>query len=166
MANETFGTRLARLRKEKGLSQVDIADKVGVTAQAVSKWENDQTSPDIDVLLKLSEIFEISMDELLGKTEKKTVEMKEKPSKKDIGNMFLRIRVQSTDGDNVNVNLPLALVKLFVNKESGKLHFVSGNKALENIDFRQIIELVEQGIVGEIVSVDTADGDRVSIIVE
>ena len=166
MANETFGTRLARLRKEKGLSQVDIADKVGVTAQAVSKWENDQTSPDIDVLLNLSEIFEISMDELLGKTEKKTVEMKEKPSKKDIGNMFLRIRVQSTDGDNVNVNLPLALVKLFVNKESGKLHFVSGNKALENIDFRQIIELVEQGIVGEIVSVDTADGDRVSIIVE
>ncbi|MBO4285902.1 MAG: helix-turn-helix transcriptional regulator [Bacilli bacterium] len=165
MAKETFGQRLSRLRREKGLTQNEIADRLGVTAQAVSKWENDQASPDIDILLKLSEIFEITLDELLGK-EKKTVELKEKPTKKDIGNMFLRIRVQSDDGDKVNVNLPLALVKLFVNKESGKLHFVSGNKALENIDFRQIIDLVEQGTVGEIVSVDSADGDRVSIIVE
>ena len=79
MAKETFGERLTKLRKEKGLTQNDIADKVGVSAQAVSKWEKDLASPDIDILLKLSEIFEISMDELLGK-EKKTVELNEKPS--------------------------------------------------------------------------------------
>ena len=65
MAKETFGQRLSRIRKEKGFTQNEIADKVGVTSQAVSKWENDLASPDIDILLKLSEIFDISIDELL-----------------------------------------------------------------------------------------------------
>ena len=53
MAKETFGQRLSRIRKEKGFTQNEIADKVGVTSQAVSKWENDLASPDIDILLKL-----------------------------------------------------------------------------------------------------------------
>ena len=166
MNKETFGQRLAKLRKEKELTQNDIADKVGVTSQAVSKWENDQASPDIDVLVKLSEMFDISLDELLGK-EKRTVELKEKPTKKDFDKMFLRIRIDDTDGDKVSVNLPLALVKAFVNKEDGKLNFVSvNNNQLEGIDFRQIIELVEQGIVGEIISIDSRDGDKISIFVE
>ena len=57
MAKETFGQRLARLRKEKELTQNDIADKVGVTSQAISKWENDLASPDIDMLIHLSDIL-------------------------------------------------------------------------------------------------------------
>ena len=165
MGNETFGQRLLRLRKEKGLTQNDIADKVNVTAQAVSKWENDQASPDIDVLVKLSDIFEISLDKLLGK-EKKTVELIDKPTKKELDKMFLRIRVFSADGDKVNVNIPLPLLRAFVNKENGKLNFVSGNESLEGIDFRHILELVQQGTIGEIVSIDSANGDKVSIFVE
>ena len=163
---ETFGERLTKLRKEKGLTQNDIADKVGVSAQAVSKWEKDLASPDIDVLLKLSEIFEISMDELLGK-EKKTVELNEKPSKKDIEKMVLKISIiDGEDGDKVNVNLPLALVTLLVNKETGKLRLLDGNEKLEGINFKDIIALVEQGAVGEIVSVDSKDGDKIRIVVE
>ena len=50
----TFGQKLQTLRKEKGLTQNDIADQVNVTAQAVSKWENDLASPDIDILIKCS----------------------------------------------------------------------------------------------------------------
>ena len=166
MAKETFGERLTKLRKEKGLTQNDIADKVGVSAQAVSKWEKDLASPDIDILLKLSEIFEISMDELLGK-EKKTVELNEKPSKKDIEKMVLKISIiDGEDGDKVNVNLPLALVTLLVNKETGKLRLLDGNEKLEGINFKDIIALVEQGAVGEIVSVDTKDGDKIRIVVE
>ena len=55
--NETFGQRLARLRKEKGFTQEDIADKINISPQAVSKWENDISSPDIQTLIKLSDIF-------------------------------------------------------------------------------------------------------------
>ncbi len=148
------------------MTQSDIADNVGVTSQAVSKWENDQASPDIDILIKLSEIFNISLDELLGK--EKTTSLSDKPSKKDIDKMIFKIVVLSDDGDKVNVNLPMALIKIFINKEDGKLNFISGekNKALENIDFKQLIEMVEQGVVGELVSVDSADGTKVSIWVE
>ncbi|MDD7735274.1 MAG: helix-turn-helix transcriptional regulator [Bacillales bacterium] len=68
--NETFGQRLARLRKEKGFTQEDIADKINISPQAVSKWENDISSPDIQTLIKLSDIFEVSLDDLLGKEKK------------------------------------------------------------------------------------------------
>ena len=165
MAKETFGQRLSRLRKEKELTQNDIADKIGVTSQAVSKWENDQATPDIDVLVKLSEIFDISLDELLGK-ERKTVEFKEKPSKKEIEKMFLRISILGSDGEKINVNLPLSIVKVLMNRENGELNFVTGSKSLENVDFRQIIELVEQGLIGEIMSIDGSDGEKISIYVE
>ena len=163
---ESFGQRLARLRKEKDLTQNDIADKVGVTSQAVSKWENDQASPDIDVLLKLSDIFEISTDELLG-VEKQATSFAEKPSKKALDKMFFRIKVHDgEDGDDVSVNLPLALVRIFVNKDDGKINLLNGNKNLENIDFRQLIEMVEQGVVGELITVDSPDGTKVRIVVE
>ena len=163
---ESFGQRLARLRKEKDLTQNDIADKVGVTSQAVSKWENDQASPDIDVLLKLSDIFEISTDELLG-VEKQATSFAEKPSKKTLDKMFFRIKVHDgEDGDDVSVNLPLALVRIFVNKDDGKINLLNGNKNLENIDFRQLIEMVEQGVVGELITVDSPDGTKVRIVVE
>ena len=165
MAKETFGQRLAALRKEKGLTQNDIADKVGITAQAVSKWENDQASPDIDILIKLSEIFDISLDELLGKV-KPSVSLNDKTTKKDINKMVLKISVNEVNGDKVKVNLPLALVKVFLNKDTGEIPLLDGKESLKNIDFRQILDLVEQGVIGEIVSIASENGDKVSIAVE
>ena len=58
---ETFGKRFTKLRKEKGLTQEDIADRVNISAQAVSKWENDISMPDITVLILLADIFDISL---------------------------------------------------------------------------------------------------------
>jgi transcriptional regulator with XRE-family HTH domain/predicted membrane protein len=62
----TLGKRIVHNRKRLGLTQDQLAEKLGVTAQAVSKWENDQSCPDIATLPKLCEIFSISSDELLG----------------------------------------------------------------------------------------------------
>ncbi len=64
--NETLGKRIAALRKEKGLTQEQLAEKVGVSAQAVSKWENDVSCPDITLLPLLADLFGVSVDELLG----------------------------------------------------------------------------------------------------
>ena len=167
MAKESFGTRLARLRKEHDYTQNDIADKVGVTSQAVSKWENDQASPDIDIIVKLADLYDITTDELLGKEKPAATSFQEKPTKKSLDKMFFKIKVHDAeDGDDVNVNLPLALVRIFVNKESGKINLLNGNKNLENIDFCQLIEMVEQGVVGELISVDSKDGTTVRISVE
>lgn len=63
---ETLGKRIAAHRKKLGLTQDALAEKLGVTAQAVSKWENDQSCPDITTLPKLAEIFDCTTDELLG----------------------------------------------------------------------------------------------------
>lgn len=64
----TFGQRLQMLRKQKGLSQEELARLLYVTRQSVSLWENDKTMPGIDLLIKLSSLFNISTDELLGKS--------------------------------------------------------------------------------------------------
>ena len=63
---ETLGKRIAALRKQKGLTQEQLAEKVGVSAQAVSKWENDVSCPDITLLPLLADLFDVSVDELLG----------------------------------------------------------------------------------------------------
>lgn len=63
---ETLGKRIIAGRKRLGMTQDRLAEQLGVTAQAVSKWENDQSCPDITMLPKLAEIFGISIDALLG----------------------------------------------------------------------------------------------------
>ncbi len=65
---QTLGKRIVAHRKRLGLTQDALAEKLGITAQAVSKWENDLSCPDISMLPKLAEIFGITTDELLGKT--------------------------------------------------------------------------------------------------
>ncbi len=63
---ETLGKRICAGRKRLGLTQDALAEKLGLTAQAVSKWENDLSCPDIAMLPRLAQIFGITTDELLG----------------------------------------------------------------------------------------------------
>lgn len=60
-----LGEKIYKLRKEKGLSQEALAELVGTSRQAISKWENDQGYPETEKLLLLSNIFEVSVDFLL-----------------------------------------------------------------------------------------------------
>lgn len=60
-----LGEKIFKLRKEKGLSQEALAEQLGTTRQAVSKWENDQGYPETEKLLQLSNLFEVSVDFLL-----------------------------------------------------------------------------------------------------
>lgn len=57
--------RIQHLRKAKGISQEELADKIGVSRQAVSKWESEQSSPDIEKIVLLSEYFDVTTDYLL-----------------------------------------------------------------------------------------------------
>lgn len=66
MFEQSIGRRIAKLRLERGLTQEQLAREIGVSAQAVSKWENDQNYPDISLLVPLSRILGTSVDELLG----------------------------------------------------------------------------------------------------
>ena len=61
----TFGEKLQELRKGSGLSQEELAQRLGVSRQSVSKWEQDQTYPETDKLIEISRIFSLSVDSLL-----------------------------------------------------------------------------------------------------
>ena len=62
-----LGERIYELRNQKNLSQGDLADKLDVSRQSISKWENNMAVPDLDKLMKLCDVFEISLDELTGR---------------------------------------------------------------------------------------------------
>ena len=64
-----FSERLMILRKQAGLSQEQLADRLGVTRQSVSKWESGTALPELVKLISLSEIFGVSLDYLTGRTE-------------------------------------------------------------------------------------------------
>ncbi len=60
-----FGKRIAVFRRKQNLSQAELAEKLGVSAQAVSKWETAMAFPDIELLLELSKLYGVSINELL-----------------------------------------------------------------------------------------------------
>ncbi|MBO5207748.1 MAG: helix-turn-helix transcriptional regulator [Lachnospiraceae bacterium] len=75
-----FSNRLYELRKQKGFSQEELAGRLNVTRQTISKWEIGDSTPDMEKLIAISELFQVSLDELMlgkkssesEKTEKKT----------------------------------------------------------------------------------------------
>lgn len=62
-----FGVNLKKIRTKKKVSQMELANSVSVTQQAVAKWEKDAASPDPDMLIKIADYFSVSVDELLGR---------------------------------------------------------------------------------------------------
>lgn len=62
---KTFGMMIAELRKEHGMTQLELAEKMGVTDKAVSKWERDLSCPDINSLPTLAALLHVSVDELM-----------------------------------------------------------------------------------------------------
>ena len=76
-----FYEKLFELRKKEGLSQEELAEKVNVSRQTVSKWESGQSSPEMDKLLILSHLFNISIDELVGKQKDEEKKKDNTPSK-------------------------------------------------------------------------------------
>lgn len=162
----TLGKRIAALRRDKGLKQEELARQLGVTPQAVSKWENDQTCPDITLLPDLARILGVSVDELLsGKALEPAVKVLPAEQRKDLKDMVLRIVVDSAEGDKVRVNLPMGLVEAAMDMGMDMSQF-TGNDALKGIDLGKILNLVRCGSVGNLVEVESAEGDIVRIFVE
>ena len=164
---ETIGKRICALRKAKGLKQEELAEKLGVSAQAVSKWENDQSCPDISLLPRLTKLLGVTSDYLLTGQEEQAppVRMVPQEERKDIGDLMLRILVESTDGDKVRVNLPMQLVQVALDMGI-ELPQLSGNDALKSIDLGKLLELVRHGVMGDLVQVESSKGDTVRIFVE
>ena len=161
----SIGTKIAFYRKAKGMTQEELAKKLGVSAQAVSKWENDIACPDIQSLAPLSKIFGTTTDELLSINSIKDVQLLPENERRDLKDLTLKVLVDSKDGDKVRINLPMQLVKVALEIGS-KIPQIANNEHLKNIDFEEIISMVESGVIGKLVEIESADGEIVNVVVE
>ena len=166
---ETIGKRISENRKRKNIKQDELAEMLCVSPQAVSKWENDLSCPDISLLPKLSKILGISVDELLSGKQESSVVFVPEENRKDIKDMMFRIVVDSSEGDKVRVNIPCAIVKIALDCGM-EMPQISGNdsvnSALKNLDLAKIFEMVEKGAIGNLVEVESHEGDIINIFVE
>ncbi|MCI8307233.1 MAG: helix-turn-helix domain-containing protein [Lachnospiraceae bacterium] len=74
MTNVELGSRISSYRKNKNMTQEELANRIGITPQALSKWERNQSLPDISLLISLCNILEVSADCLLGTDAQKITE--------------------------------------------------------------------------------------------
>lgn len=164
----TIGSRIAQGRKAKGYTQEEFSQLLNVTAQAVSKWENDLSCPDIQLLPQIASILGVTTDELLTgvKANQGEATPKSEPSINiDTSNLKININVVKPGQNPVNVTLPLSMVKRFAKIGNG-ISGIMGNGAIDNVKFDEILELVENGATGEILNVVADDNTVVSITIQ
>lgn len=162
---KTLGNRIQELRKERKMTQEELAEKLDVTPQAVSKWETDNSYPDISLLVELANLFNCTVDELLGRKNNETKVLPE-DMRKDINKMLLKIRITSEENEKtkVNINLPVSLI-LACYDEGKKIPVIEEKLNGMNIDLGQIIMLISNGVVGNLIEIET-DGNFIQIFVE
>lgn len=165
---ENIGAKIAELRREHNMKQDELAEMLDVTPQAVSKWENGASMPDISLLPKIAQIFGVTIDDLFGvnNTPKPDVQMLPAEKRKSFDEMILRVRVRD-GGDKVNINLPLPLIKIALemgmNSSMGLDNVNIGKVNLSTVDFSRIIKYVEAGVIGKLVEVEGSGGETVVI---
>lgn len=164
---ETIGNRIQKYRKEKSMTQEALAEKLGVSSQAVSKWETDASCPDISLLPRLCRILGITADELLT-GEKNEVRFVPTEQRKPMEDLIFRVRCETAEGDKIRVNLPMILMKLALEIGADVMPHMGGESGemMKNIDMAKVVLMVEKGLVGKLVEMESADGDRVEVVVE
>ena len=116
MKKKTLGMMIASLRKENGMTQFELAEKMGVTDKAVSKWERDLSCPDVNTIPKLAEVFGISVDELMQIKAESQDE-----AKKDVTSIINMIMKAIALAMGVGVVVLSILKKLDINSGMGML---------------------------------------------
>ena len=149
--------KLQELRKEKGLTQEELAEKMNVTSQAVSKWENDLSYPDIECVGRLAAILGTTVNCIIdGKDTAPHVELceTETPEKRIL---LLSVKVKP-DNMNVNVRLPVEVILKAYNEN--RLEKLLGKNSGH---VESALEIIKSGVVGTIVDVE---GEEQSVKIE
>lgn len=163
----TLGRRIQALRKEQALTQDALAERMDVTPQAVSKWENDQSCPDIMSLPQLARELHTTVDTLLtGEAAAPPALPQKKPEE-----LIVRISIHPEDEARVCLNLPFTvfrlgalhnLISFTFHANEGELDAEALAQQLAQVDFHAIVRLIEQGARGMLVNA----GDTLTIWTE
>ena len=147
----TIGQNITFYRKKKGITQEKLAEICEVTPQAVSKWENDLSCPDVMLLKRITSAFGISVDMLLEEDEN-VVELSTEDATKG---KLLKMRVVDEE-DKVMINLPIALMEVLLqNKELKNNIRIADKDLMKTVDFEKVIELASLGVIGKILEVQS-----------
>lgn len=156
----SLGKRIQALRKEQALTQEQLAERMDVTAQAVSKWENDQSCPDIMSLPRLAQELHTTVDALL--TGKSPAPDAPAVPVKPAEELIVRIAIHPDDDARVCLNLPFRVFSLAAcydlltftfHAEQGDIDAEKLAREMAQVDFRAIAALIAQGARGVLVSV-------------
>ena len=153
----TIGQSIAYFRKQKNMTQEELAEKMSVTAQAISKWECDTSYPDIITVQALSKTLGVSVTELLEGIS--TLPQFKDAPQEIIDRRIVRIEVQ-TKGTKIVTRFPVPAMKKAI--ENGTL------EGLLDDDFEEvasILGMIDEGMTGRLVDVNTPD-TQVVITVE
>lgn len=163
----TLGRRIQALRKEQALTQDALAERMDVTPQAVSKWENDQSCPDIMSLPKLARELHTTVDTLLTGEAAATPALPQKKPEE----LIVRISIHPDNEARVCLNLPFTvfrlgalhnLISFTFHANEGELDAEALAQQLAQVDFHAIVRLIEQGARGMLVNA----GDTLTIWTE
>ena len=116
-----FKDNLVRLRKMKQMTQEDVAENIGVTRQAIAKWESGETTPDLDKCRSLARLFEVSLDDLANYEAEDNLGLGVPPKGKHLFGLV-------TVGDKGQIVIPAKARKLF-NIKSGDRLVILGDES-------------------------------------
>ena len=133
-----FNEKLIKLRKEAGLSQEDLGNKLNVARQTVSKWELGETTPEMDKLVKISEIFNISLDALI-KEENNAEKNNETNLNNTNSQKLAALVINILKGLGIFL-IVLVIITIFVMI----IGFVSFNKTIDNTNTNTSVTVIEE----------------------
>lgn len=155
----TLGRRIQALRKAQGLTQDALAERMDVTPQAVSKWENDLSCPDIMSLPRLAKELQTTIDALLtGESPEAAQAIPVKRPEE----LIVRMALHPDDDARIGLNLPFTVFRLGAmhnllsfsyTANEGDLEAEQLARKMAQLDFRAIAALIERGARGVLVDV-------------
>lgn len=163
---KTIGTNIAYFRKKAGMTQEELSEKMNVTSQAISKWENDLSYPDLPSVKKLADVLRVSTDEIFGG--ERSIPVETDAGEQQIERRIMVIRVRNEDdeapgGKPLRVEVRYPVSQLLKAKENGTLRELVGGREASSVEMA--IGMIREGVVGTLVDVQ-AEGYTVRITVE
>ena len=158
-----IGSNIAALRKEKGITQEELANALGVSAQAVSKWENNSSCPDVSLLTVIADYFGVTVDALLRSGAEEITRADSPSTDNNVaavrgGKRNVRIKVTQPNGKETNIKVPFGVVKMGLRVDN-----VFG---LQRDVADKIGALLDDPAAADILSVDGENGEHVTISIE
>lgn len=157
-----IGNNIAALRKEKSITQEELAKILGVSAQAVSKWENNSSCPDVALLTDIADYFGVTVDALLrAQGDEITSEQPQVDTSSQTQNNFnknVSIKIVQQNGKTNNIKIPFKFAKIGMN--------IGNIFGLDKEIADKIGALINGESIGELVDIFTENGEHITIMLE